>query len=141
MPRKFSWFIFFIIVSITASVCFLFIPYPVSKVIDGGYSSGSGHGLSQSNSYYTTNRNNMEFHNFSTLTLYRINYSCYYYNHNRQKKTKQKRIKGLFTIADLSKKVINHKNYEILWYKRCAKLKNKLNNPYHLDKNLYASKV
>ena len=33
----------------------------------------------------------------------------------------------LFTIADLSKRVINHKDYEILWYKRCAKLENKLN--------------
>ena len=33
----------------------------------------------------------------------------------------------LFTIADLSKRVINHKNYEILWYNRCKSLENKLN--------------
>lgn len=33
----------------------------------------------------------------------------------------------LFTIADLSRRVINHKNYEILWYKRCENLQNKLN--------------
>ncbi|HDZ18639.1 hypothetical protein LCGC14_1908130 [marine sediment metagenome] len=53
MPRKFSWFIFFIIVSSTASAGLLFIPYSVTKVIDWGYPTGSGHGLSQFNSYYT----------------------------------------------------------------------------------------
>jgi hypothetical protein len=37
------------------------------------------------------------------------------------------RDEGLFTIADLSKRVINHKNYEIWWNKRCENLQNKLN--------------
>ncbi len=52
MPRKFSWFIFFIIVSSTASAGLLFIPHPETKVLDSGYPTGMGHGLSQSNSYY-----------------------------------------------------------------------------------------
>ena len=51
MHRKFSWFIFFIILSSTASAGLLFIPYPESKILDSGYTTG--HGLSQFNSYYT----------------------------------------------------------------------------------------
>ena len=51
MPRKFSWFIFFIILSSTASAGLLFIPYPETKVLDSGHTVG--HGLSQSHSYYT----------------------------------------------------------------------------------------
>ena len=50
MPRKFSWFIFFIILFSTASVCLLFIPYPETKTLDRGYPVG--HGLSSHNSYY-----------------------------------------------------------------------------------------
>ncbi len=50
MPRKFSWFIFFIIVSSTASAGLLFIPYPETKILDSGYPDG--HSLSQFNSYY-----------------------------------------------------------------------------------------
>ena len=38
------------------------------------------------------------------------------------------RDEGLYTIADLSKRVVTHKNYEILWYKRCENLQNKLNS-------------
>jgi len=51
MPRKFSWFIFFIILSSTASAGLLFIPYPETKALDSGYTVG--HGLSQFHSYYT----------------------------------------------------------------------------------------
>ncbi|KKN10287.1 hypothetical protein LCGC14_1038030 [marine sediment metagenome] len=51
MPRKFSWFIFFIILSSTASAGLLFIPYPETKVLDSGYIVG--HGLTKSTSYYT----------------------------------------------------------------------------------------
>ena len=39
MPRKFPWLIFYIIVFSTASVCLLFIPYPITKVIDDGNDS------------------------------------------------------------------------------------------------------
>ena len=45
MPRKFPWLIFYIIVFSTASVCLLFIPYPITKVLDDGNSS---HTLSRS---------------------------------------------------------------------------------------------
>ncbi len=51
MPRKFSWFIFFIILSSISSVCLLFIPYPETKTLDPGYPY-IGHGLSSHNSYY-----------------------------------------------------------------------------------------
>ncbi|MFW9827411.1 MAG: ParB/Srx family N-terminal domain-containing protein [Candidatus Thorarchaeota archaeon] len=33
---------------------------------------------------------------------------------------------GVYSIADLSRKVINHKDYEILWYKRCEDLHKKI---------------
>jgi len=36
MPRKFPWLIFYIIVFSTASACLLFIPYPITKVVDDG---------------------------------------------------------------------------------------------------------
>ncbi len=36
------------------------------------------------------------------------------------------RDEKLFIIADLSKRVVTHKNYEILWYKRCENLQNEL---------------
>ena len=45
MPRKFPWLIFYIIVFSTASVCLLFIPYPITTVLDDGNSS---HSLSRS---------------------------------------------------------------------------------------------
>ncbi len=50
MPRKFSWLIFFIILSSTVSLCLLFVPYPETKTLDRGYPVG--HGLSSHNSYY-----------------------------------------------------------------------------------------
>ncbi len=36
MSRKFPWLIFYIIVFSTASACLLFIPYPITKVLDNG---------------------------------------------------------------------------------------------------------
>ncbi len=36
MTRKFPWLIFYIIVCSTASICLLFIPYPITKVLDDG---------------------------------------------------------------------------------------------------------
>lgn len=33
---------------------------------------------------------------------------------------------GIYTIADLSSRVISHKNYEILWYERCNQLKKQM---------------
>jgi len=33
---------------------------------------------------------------------------------------------GLFSIADLSDRVIDQKDYEILWYKRCEDLHKRL---------------
>ncbi len=48
MPRKFPWLIFYIIVCSTASVCLLYIPYPITKVLDDGAYS---HHLSMSREY------------------------------------------------------------------------------------------
>ncbi len=48
MPQKFSWLIFYIIISSTASVCQLFIPYPITKVVDDG---NDNHHLSMSREY------------------------------------------------------------------------------------------
>jgi hypothetical protein len=33
---------------------------------------------------------------------------------------------GIYTIADLSSRVISHKDYEILWYERCNQLKKQM---------------
>ena len=52
MPRKFPWLIFYIIVFSIASVCLLFIPYPITKVLDDGNNS---HTLSRSKSYHEQN--------------------------------------------------------------------------------------
>ena len=33
---------------------------------------------------------------------------------------------GIFTIADLTSRVITHEDYEILWYNRCKDMQNEL---------------
>ena len=48
MPRKFPWLIFYIIVFSTASACLLFIPYPITKVLDDG---NDNHHISTSREY------------------------------------------------------------------------------------------
>ncbi|MFW9881370.1 MAG: hypothetical protein ACFFG0_50545 [Candidatus Thorarchaeota archaeon] len=48
MPSKFPWFIFYIIIFSTASASLLFIPYPITKVLDKGHDS---HRLSKSREY------------------------------------------------------------------------------------------
>ncbi|NVM38369.1 MAG: hypothetical protein HWN81_22430 [Candidatus Lokiarchaeota archaeon] len=48
MTQKFSWLIFYIIVFSTASACLMFIPYPITKVLDDGNYS---HHLSLSREY------------------------------------------------------------------------------------------
>jgi hypothetical protein len=42
---------------------------------------------------------------------------------------------GIFSIADLSERVVNQKDYELLWYKRCDDLHEKLTKMRAKKKN------